>query len=315
MPPTTLKFLLVGNGSAGKTSLCQRFRTDGFERVYRQTVGVDFYEKEVRVRDAAGAPLERISTPLNAEGAPTAVYRARMLPASMWVAGCCEDNTLRLWCTETLPAPADQLALPGTPWAVVGLGNGGAIVNYFAAAYSASHPNLRSITLVNGFAHVDSHFAGVMHVSGLGARALEALRPFPLPSLPPLAHTHRERGELRHVPELALQRRGGGREGLNLALREDDLLAHQLQLLRGCVHLQVLRRIGERGGGKGWIRDRMTTTKSDDGERERGEFRGGECCLLVLESVAFTPQWIRQPKPRDVHDECVCLYLNVARKS
>jgi hypothetical protein len=23
-----------------------------------------------------------------------------------------------------LPAPADQLALPGTPWAVVGLGNG-----------------------------------------------------------------------------------------------------------------------------------------------------------------------------------------------
>jgi len=52
MAPTALKFLLVGNGSAGKTSLCQRFRTDGFARVYKQTVGVDFYEKEVRVRDA-----------------------------------------------------------------------------------------------------------------------------------------------------------------------------------------------------------------------------------------------------------------------
>ena len=88
----------------------------------------------VRVRDAAGAPLERISAPLNAEGAPTAVYRARMLPASMWVAGCCEDNTLRLWCTETLPAPADQLALPGTPWAVVGLGNGDIAVGCTHAA-------------------------------------------------------------------------------------------------------------------------------------------------------------------------------------
>jgi hypothetical protein len=24
------------------------------------------------------------------------------------------------------------------------------------------------------------------------------------------------------------------------------------------------------------------------------------CCLLVLDSVTSTPQWIRQPKPRDV---------------
>jgi Ras-related protein Rab-28 len=47
---TTLKVMLCGNGSAGKTSLCQRFRTDGFERVYRQTVGVDFYEKTVQIR-------------------------------------------------------------------------------------------------------------------------------------------------------------------------------------------------------------------------------------------------------------------------
>ena len=30
------------------------------------------------------------------------------------------------------------------------------------------------------------------------------------------------------------------------------------------------------------------------------------CCLLVLDSVTFTPQWIRQPKPFDVvHDMCV----------
>ena len=30
------------------------------------------------------------------------------------------------------------------------------------------------------------------------------------------------------------------------------------------------------------------------------------CCLLVLDSVTSTPQWIRQPKPRGcVHDVCV----------
>jgi Ras-related protein Rab-28 len=48
---TVLKLALVGNGSAGKTSICTRFREDGFQRVYRQTVGLDFYEKPLRVRD------------------------------------------------------------------------------------------------------------------------------------------------------------------------------------------------------------------------------------------------------------------------
>ena len=34
------------------------------------------------------------------------------------------------------------------------------------------------------------------------------------------------------------------------------------------------------------------------------------CCLLVLDSVTSTPQWIRQPKPRDVvHDVCVCVFV------
>ena len=42
-------------------------------------------------------------------------------------------------------------------------------------------------------------------------------------------------------------------------------------------------------------------------EREitRGQ-RESVCCLLVLDSVASTPQWIRQQKPRDVvHKVCV----------
>jgi Ras-related protein Rab-28 len=41
----------LGNGSAGKTSLCSRFIEDGFQRVYKQTVGIDFLERALRVRD------------------------------------------------------------------------------------------------------------------------------------------------------------------------------------------------------------------------------------------------------------------------
>jgi Ras-related protein Rab-28 len=48
--PTVCKLVLLGNGSVGKTSLCARFRDDGFARVYAQTVGVDFYERRLRVR-------------------------------------------------------------------------------------------------------------------------------------------------------------------------------------------------------------------------------------------------------------------------
>lgn len=49
------------------------------------------------------------------------------------------------------------------PFYLIGSGNGGAIASYFAAAYHGSHPNLRSLVMINGFAHVDAHYAGVMH--------------------------------------------------------------------------------------------------------------------------------------------------------
>jgi len=45
------KLILVGNGSAGKTSLCTRFKDDGFRQVYRQTIGIDFYERKLIVRN------------------------------------------------------------------------------------------------------------------------------------------------------------------------------------------------------------------------------------------------------------------------
>lgn len=41
---------IIGDGSVGKSSIIAAFRTEGFSKVYRQTVGCDFYEKSLQVR-------------------------------------------------------------------------------------------------------------------------------------------------------------------------------------------------------------------------------------------------------------------------
>lgn len=46
----TVKVVVLGNGSAGKTSVCNRLKEDGFAPVYKQTVGVDWHEKTLRIR-------------------------------------------------------------------------------------------------------------------------------------------------------------------------------------------------------------------------------------------------------------------------
>lgn len=46
----TCKLVLVGNGAVGKTSLIGRFTREGFERTYKQTVGIDFFEREVQIQ-------------------------------------------------------------------------------------------------------------------------------------------------------------------------------------------------------------------------------------------------------------------------
>jgi len=51
----TCKLVLLGNGSVGKTSIIERFRTDGFIKIYKQTVGCDFVEKTLDIR---GAPCK-----------------------------------------------------------------------------------------------------------------------------------------------------------------------------------------------------------------------------------------------------------------
>ncbi|DAZ94740.1 TPA: hypothetical protein N0F65_011556 [Lagenidium giganteum] len=43
----TIKLVLLGNGSVGKSSLIARFVDDGFTRVYKQTIGLDFFEKKL----------------------------------------------------------------------------------------------------------------------------------------------------------------------------------------------------------------------------------------------------------------------------
>eukprot|EP00948_MAST-09A_sp_MAST-9A-sp1_P000963 g963.t1 len=45
------KLILIGNGSVGKTSILSRFQENGFKRVYEQTIGIDFFEKRVTLRE------------------------------------------------------------------------------------------------------------------------------------------------------------------------------------------------------------------------------------------------------------------------
>ena len=41
---------IVGDGSVGKSSIIEAFRSEGFIPVYKQTIGIDFYEKKLRIR-------------------------------------------------------------------------------------------------------------------------------------------------------------------------------------------------------------------------------------------------------------------------
>ena len=48
---------ILGDGSVGKSSMIAAFRTDGFTPVYKQTIGVDFFEKQLRIRDNVSISL------------------------------------------------------------------------------------------------------------------------------------------------------------------------------------------------------------------------------------------------------------------
>ena len=42
-----LKVVLLGNGTAGKTSIVTRFAQNHFGRTYQQTIGLDFFMKRI----------------------------------------------------------------------------------------------------------------------------------------------------------------------------------------------------------------------------------------------------------------------------
>lgn len=58
---------IIGDGAVGKSSVIQAFRTEGFAPIYKQTIGIDFYEKmlslpgntsvSLRVWDVGGQSL------------------------------------------------------------------------------------------------------------------------------------------------------------------------------------------------------------------------------------------------------------------
>ena len=41
---------IVGDGSTGKSSIINAFKTEGFTPVYKQTIGIEFYEKTLQIR-------------------------------------------------------------------------------------------------------------------------------------------------------------------------------------------------------------------------------------------------------------------------
>lgn len=47
----TLKVIVVGNGNAGKTSMTTRYAKGRYTGTYKKTIGVDFMEKTVELRD------------------------------------------------------------------------------------------------------------------------------------------------------------------------------------------------------------------------------------------------------------------------
>ncbi|XP_035233400.1 ras-related protein Rab-28-like isoform X2 [Stegodyphus dumicola] len=52
------KFLLVGNEAVGKTCLALRFTQDKFDKLYKQTVGVDFFLKRIILPGSVNVTLQ-----------------------------------------------------------------------------------------------------------------------------------------------------------------------------------------------------------------------------------------------------------------
>ena len=54
----TVKIVVCGNGSVGKSSIIQRLVNDGFAKVYKQTIGCDFFVKQLEIKGDKRANLQ-----------------------------------------------------------------------------------------------------------------------------------------------------------------------------------------------------------------------------------------------------------------
>jgi small GTP-binding protein len=50
MSHNSCSLAIIGDGSVGKSTIINAFRTDGFQPVYKQTIGCDFYERQLTIR-------------------------------------------------------------------------------------------------------------------------------------------------------------------------------------------------------------------------------------------------------------------------
>lgn len=48
---------IIGDGSVGKSTIINAFKTDGFQQVYKQTIGCDFYERQLALRNNQNVSL------------------------------------------------------------------------------------------------------------------------------------------------------------------------------------------------------------------------------------------------------------------
>eukprot|EP01038_Epipyxis_sp_PR26KG_P015971 gene15971-21675_t len=86
MSSSSCSMAIVGDGSVGKSTIVNAFRTEGFLPVYKQTIGIDFYEKQLKIRgdvtvslrvwDIGGQSIhsKNLSTYLQAANALLLVY-------------------------------------------------------------------------------------------------------------------------------------------------------------------------------------------------------------------------------------------------
>ena len=86
-----LKVVLLGDGTAGKTSITTRFSQNHFGKTYQQTVGLDFFMKRLTMPGIILAGFNSIQLPC----APIRVPNVMLVSLNMFAGGV--NVTLQVW--------------------------------------------------------------------------------------------------------------------------------------------------------------------------------------------------------------------------